>query len=124
MKCPECNEETKYSIETSTLVGYRPLLINGLEHNHDDNCLKREYICINGHEWVESIISNCSINGCNWHGKISCFCHKANKVENWSDPKDYHLTKSEYYRLLHKFDRLIGGQYYDTETNTIVDLNT
>ena len=124
MKCPKCEIETKFNIVTETLVGYGQFLDNtGTPHQHNDNCLKREYTCINGHEWDESIIRTCNVSGCNWTGKTECGCHKGKKVQCWTDPDDYHLTKEEYYRLIHKFGRLLGGQYYDSKTNTVVDLN-
>jgi hypothetical protein len=89
MKCPVCNNETKHNGTCITLVGYD----SPEGHNHDDNCKTREYQCTNvkcKHFWKESKRNKCSIPGCDWIGKESCFCHYNPKVTEWSDPEDYY----------------------------------
>lgn len=85
MQCPTCGEETRHTGTSETLVGY----YSEDGHDHDDNCQKRFYRCVNGHSWHESIVRRCSDPTCGWRGKTSCFCHVEPKVEAWSDPEDY-----------------------------------
>lgn len=87
MKCRKCDADMAISfggMQMTTLVAY----ISPPGHNHDDNCTTKEYVCPNGHKYVESIINQWSC--CHGHGKTSCFC--SNKVWEWTDPAidDYH----------------------------------
>jgi hypothetical protein len=82
MNCPGCGKEVKYSHSWKTLVGY--ISVEG--HNHDDNCLIREYYCKDCRLlWNESLRRKCSVPGCKWVGKEECFCHKGKKVDRWTD---------------------------------------
>ena len=80
--CPECSEPfVKHTAETTTLLGY----YDG-HHDHDDNCLKRVYVCKNEHRTLLSIIRTCSTSyDCDWTGKKRCFCHPGDKVVAWPD---------------------------------------
>lgn len=79
--CLMCNEVARWDGgESRTLVGY---LGREPGHNHDDNCVKRAYVCPNGHEHVYSIRRSCSAPNCTWQGKTRCFCHEKAKVDEW-----------------------------------------
>lgn len=107
MKCPTCGEETRHNGTMSTLVGFVPFKDeHGNVHHHDDNCLRRYYVCINDHSWVESIIRTCDVEGCDWKGKDECGCHEGKKVEKWSDPDDYY--SDEYLELIKQVKSLKG----------------
>lgn len=74
----ECSQEISEQIlEMTTLVGY----YSPVGHSHDDNCLKRYYVCKNGHEISIAKIRKCPT--CDWIGKKECFCHYGKKVEEW-----------------------------------------
>ena len=80
MNCPKCGEELRWDGGTiSTLVGY----YGPPGHDHDDNCLTREYICSNGHVTKESIRRTCPVPGCDWKGKKDCFCNSLPPKESW-----------------------------------------
>ena len=81
MKCPECGVETRSGGESQTLVGF----MSPVGHDHDDNCRKRPYKCVNGHFWQESKQNRCSTPGCTWVGSDECFCHPGKKVKEWTD---------------------------------------
>lgn len=98
MKCPNCGTETRHTGTSTTLVGFSPRLIDGVEHDHDDNCLKRGYACNScGHDWAESVRRTCSVPSCAWRGKETCFCHAGPKVDAWSDPEDYYTDALQKY---------------------------
>jgi hypothetical protein len=94
MKCEKCATETRHSGTFQTIVDWLPVWgDDGKIHSHDNNCLKRHYYCQGcGHHWIESLIRTCSVDGCDWKGNKTCFCHKGEKVEKWSDPHDYYET--------------------------------
>ena len=79
MKCEICNEEMSFDHTFMTLVAYN----SPAGHDHDDNCLIRNYICSNGHVKIVSLRRRCS--SCDWVGKDKCFCHPDKKVDKWSD---------------------------------------
>jgi hypothetical protein len=54
-------------------------------HDHDDNCLKRVYVCADGHRTVVSKRRRCPAPGCDWKGKETCFCHPNPKVDEWPE---------------------------------------
>jgi hypothetical protein len=84
MKCPNCGKETQHSGTYETMVGYH----SEPGHDHDDNCLKRHYSCVCGHQWTESLRRKCPNPECDWKGKESCWCHgNTLKVDKWSDPE-------------------------------------
>lgn len=92
MKCPKCKTETKHGGTSQTLVGYQ----SPPGHDHDDNCKKRFYECEGcGYIWMESRKNRCPVIGCGWVGKEECFCHKGKKVDEWTDPDDYCITREE-----------------------------
>ena len=62
---------------SSTLVGYS----SPPGHNHDDNCVSREYICEDGHKVVLYKQARCP--NCDWVGKLECGCHVGPKVSAW-----------------------------------------
>lgn len=96
MKCPDCGTDTRHGGTWATLVGFSPRMIDGVEHDHDGNCLKRYYRCPNcDRHWTESLRRSCSVPGCEWKGKATCFCHPDPKVDAWSDPVDHCLTRQE-----------------------------
>jgi len=65
---------------SSTYIGY----IEVDCHLHDDNCIKRNFKCKNGHRVALSKQRRCS--KCDWKGQTECFCC-GQKVENWPDDK-------------------------------------
>lgn len=80
MNCPKCNEPFKAATSTSvTLVGF----FSPLGHNHDDNCRSRSFVCKNGHVTRMSRRNSCSDPKCDWKGKLTCFCHEGEKVDEW-----------------------------------------
>jgi len=86
VKCPECEVETPKPAHTwQTAMGY----VSPPGHDHDDNCLHRDYRCENGHEWSEYVRRYCGRKGCDWQGKLVCFCHKGEKLTQWTDPPFY-----------------------------------
>lgn len=84
MKC-NCGEDLHVEtrdgriMESTTLVGY----LSPVGHNHDDNCLKRSYVCSNGHYQTLSKRRRCQV--CDWVGKEECFCHSGKKVDEWPE---------------------------------------
>jgi len=54
---------------------------DGREHDHNDNCLARDYICGNGHRTLLCLRRSCP--NCLWRGKTHCECHQGAKVEQW-----------------------------------------
>jgi len=87
LKCPKCGNETPPpACHLVTDMSYAPQLIDGRWHTHDNNCITRHYYCRNCEErWVESILRTCSVPGCTWTGNKTCFCHKGEKVTEWTD---------------------------------------
>ena len=86
MECPVCGSSIDKQVgygESVTAVGYFPEMINGVKHNHDDNCRIRQYVCETGHKLAFSKRNKCSIPGCSWVGKRSCFCHEGEKIDEW-----------------------------------------
>jgi hypothetical protein len=65
----------------STCVGY----MSPPGHNHDDNCVTRQYDCSCGNKVIVSKRNRCSNPDCDWVGKDECFCHEGKKVEEWPD---------------------------------------
>ena len=104
MKCSKCGEETRHAGTSQTLVGYG----SPDGHDHDDNCLKRRYECVNGHAWVESVRRRCPAEGCDWRGKADCFCHEGSKVEAWSDPDDYYTQELQDWMANRKPDPMVN----------------
>jgi len=73
-ECPVC-KSTTFTVHpgvVTTLVGYSPVIIDGVEHDHDDNCRKSAACCENGHDFVVRRRNRCS--KCEWVGKEKCFC--------------------------------------------------
>lgn len=85
MSCPECGSPNlTWNGQTwRTLVGY----IDLSGHDHDDNCTTRVYICENGHGFKLSRRNRCDIEGCGWVGKLTCFCHDGDKVDEWPEAR-------------------------------------
>lgn len=80
-KCPECGLVAECEGTEVTLVGYW----SEPPHNHDDNCLNASYLCENGHRhWVHHQ-RKCPVEGCDWIGKLTCFCHPGQKVGIWTN---------------------------------------
>jgi len=79
MRCPECGGVMTCGGESSTYRGD----ISPDGHNHDDNCLTRQYVCENGHRRVYSKRNRCDTPACDWVGVASCHCHGGVKLEEW-----------------------------------------
>lgn len=94
--CPECGsamrvkrfrdefkdvtkERANLILEMQTLLGYS----SPEGHNHDDNCLTREYICPSRH--MVKIGKQRRCHACNWVGKEACGCHAYEKVREFPD---------------------------------------
>jgi len=78
LMCPECGARyVRHEGTSTTLVGYGH---GPCGRKHDDNCLKRIYVCERGHETELSVIRKCE---CGWRGKMSCFCRAGDKIEEW-----------------------------------------
>lgn len=70
----------KYGGCRVTLVGYW----SEPGHDHDDNCLTAVYDCPKGHPRQRiTHRRKCPADGCDWIGKLTCFCHKGEKVGIW-----------------------------------------
>lgn len=67
----------KYRDERETLVGFA----SPPGHDHNDNCLLRDYLCANGHERTIAKRRRCP--ACSWVGKGRCFCHDGPKLDEW-----------------------------------------
>jgi hypothetical protein len=79
LTCKECNSAMFTLGTTMTLVGYS----SPPGHDHDDNCRLREYVCENGHRLTVSKRNKCP--KCDWKGKLTCFCHTGEKVDEWPE---------------------------------------
>lgn len=77
--CAECASPMTLGGTMATMVGY----LSPQGHNHDDNCLTASYRCPNGHLARVTHRRKCPADGCNWIGKLECFCHKGEKVGVW-----------------------------------------
>lgn len=80
-KCPKCGGAMHSTGAFTTLVGY--LSPAGHDHDHDDNCRKREYRCACGHVEVVSRRNRCPV--CDWAGKSDCWCCPNGKVDEWPE---------------------------------------
>lgn len=97
MTCPTCGAAfIRHGGECTTLVGFSYGSCGG---SHDDNCLKRIYICEQGHHTLLSIVRLCNDhNGaplCEWTGKADCFCHVGAKVLAWPENVRGPVDRSE-----------------------------
>lgn len=80
--CDVCGGDLiSHDLELTTMVGYA----SPKGHNHDDNCVRRQYTCENGHKTIISKQNRCPVVGCEWVGKTTCFCHHGIKVDEWPD---------------------------------------
>jgi hypothetical protein len=94
MNCPTCDEPLLLveGSQMQTLVGYGYYGEAAKEHNHDDNCRHRTYICKNKHQ-VELYKQNKCFNPkCDWVGKEECFCHKGKKLKEWPEAEISEVT--------------------------------
>ena len=55
--------------------------ICGDGHNHVDNCPRKLYKCKNGHRVAVYLRCRCPKHGCDWKGKVICFCHDGEKLD-------------------------------------------
>lgn len=78
-QCPECQQPMTLMDYCVTLVGYA----SERGHDHDDNCLTAFYKCPNGHTDRITHQRKCPAEGCDWLGKLTCFCHKGEKRGIW-----------------------------------------
>lgn len=85
LKCPECGELMDTSDYVYTLVGY----YSPPGHDHDDNCLRINARCPKGHTARPNPRRKCPAEGCDWMGKLTCFCHQDEKRGIWlnDDPE-------------------------------------
>lgn len=85
MICVKCNKKlSDEAMATAASGGYETLVSyhSPPGHNHDDNCLVQAYICNHcGHVHRISKRRTCPV--CDWKGKLTCFCHDGNKVDEW-----------------------------------------
>lgn len=83
MKCPVCKSLMTYMGQYKTLVD----IVSPPGHNHDDNCVRREYRCYQCNMRIEvSKRNRCPVLGCTWIGKAKCDCHVPNdKVDEWPE---------------------------------------
>jgi hypothetical protein len=70
-ECPTCKGTVTYKGTWCTMVGYGNY---EAPHDHDDNCKNSEWKCENGHQIQERQQNVCPVEGCDWRGKIDCFC--------------------------------------------------
>ena len=84
MQCPQCGEllrpVPKSDRETLVAVPFIP------GHDHNDNCLCRQYQCANGHRIGFWLRRRCP--ACDWKGKLTCFCHEhvqPIKLDRWPE---------------------------------------
>lgn len=79
MKCHCGKPFIRHGGEGRTLVGYH----SEPGHDHDDNCRKRIYVCEDGHKTMLTKQARCPAPGCDWVGKLTCFCHPGEKIQEW-----------------------------------------
>jgi len=84
MNCKICGEKLEIApgwdgMVRKTAVGY----FSPPGHDHDDNCVKRDYVCKNGHHITISKRNKCPNPDCDWVGDDKCFCHPDKKVDDW-----------------------------------------
>lgn len=77
-KCPKCSTPVIKTEASRTLVGYGGY---SHPHDHDDNCVITAYKCEKGHIFSERRQNVCPVGGCDWKGKIECFCHPLGVLE-------------------------------------------
>lgn len=69
--CPTCGAAfVSHGWEMTTCVGF----FSPFGHDHDGNCMGRDYTCSAGHVTTLSIVRRCPADGCDWRGKTECFC--------------------------------------------------
>ena len=93
--CPTCGDKAiaRYGI-LETLIGYHQFTDDdGNVHKHNDNCLKQNYECPRGHIWKLSEQRKCDVEGCDWVGIDTCFCHPGKKIDSFND-SDIPLVKN------------------------------
>ena len=104
--CPECGADfERHSGSMTTLLGFH---CNDAEHKHDDNCLTRNYECVNGHRTVLSVKRTCGDKdgvpmpgrNCKWKGKETCFCHPGEKVDAWPSTGRPPRDRAELHEML------------------------
>lgn len=78
--CPHCNRKTTSGgDEEMTLAAF----YSEEGHDHDDNCLLRQYHCDMGHTVLVGLRRRCNTKDCEWVGKAECGCHDGFKVNEW-----------------------------------------
>lgn len=82
-KCPECEAPSVRVDTEATLVGFS----SPYGHDHDDNCLFASIFCANGHVTRATPQRKCPAPGCDWIGKLTCFCHEGEKVGIWMNER-------------------------------------
>lgn len=76
--CGTCGEPfVSHGYTQTTLVGF----MSPPGHDHDGNCLGRDYKCRHGHRTTLSLRRRC--HACDWTGRDECFCHPGKKVDRW-----------------------------------------
>ena len=92
--CPTCEEKAIARFgEMTTLVGYESFEdSSGNIHYHNDNCVKQNFECSNGHLWKLSVRRKCTVKGCDWRGQEECFCHEGKKIDSFFN-EDMPLVK-------------------------------
>ena len=87
--CPTCGAPLTFApgicgqYIMTTLIGYT----SPPGHDHNDNCQSREYVCTGPvpHRHFIAVRRRCSVPGCDWVGKKTCFCHPGPKLDHWPE---------------------------------------
>jgi hypothetical protein len=87
-KCPDCGERAVRTDTCATLVGF----FSPPGHDHDDNCLDVAISCVNGHMTKVRPQRKCPAEGCDWMGKLTCFCHRGEKAGIWLNERLARMT--------------------------------
>ena len=65
---------------SQTLLGFA----SPAGHDHDDNCLVREYRCIRCGDRLR-VSKRRSCPACGWEGRDDCWCHPDPKLDKWPE---------------------------------------
>ena len=80
MTCVQCGGPfVSHSGDITTLVGFS----SPPGHRHDDNCLRRVYVCAQGHATRLFLRRSCP--ACDWQGRPTCFCHVGQQLPAWPE---------------------------------------
>lgn len=81
LRCGKCGGTNMQCLQQTRTMAWFP---SPRGHNHDDNCENRIYACLGcGARINISKRNRCPV--CDWVGKMTCFCHPGEKVDEWPD---------------------------------------